>query len=181
MLRSLVSLASALFVGACGASTVPATDAPPATGTAPDPTRRPAPRDPAAVAAPPPPAAPTAADTLYRPASETDGDRSAVLVRDLDELGETPVGMTAVGVRLRYGVPDADETYTLGQDWPGGELRVEVYNTTRERQARGETVRVREMTWRLPHGWIRKVWVHDAPDGWRVADGVEWAADRVDF
>ncbi len=40
---------------------------------------------------------------------------------------------------------------------------------------------VRESRWQLPNGWLRKVWLHDAPGGWAVADGVEWASGRLNF
>ena len=181
----LYTLALVALLPACG-STPPAPEAPaPPDGSASiateDLPRRPTAADQASIVFPSHSRVWTASDSLYRPASETDGDRDAVLVRDLDELGETPVGMADDAVHLRYSTPHTDSVYTLGQDFPGGELRVEVFNTTRERQARGETVRVRELTWLLPNNWIRKVWLHDTPGGWVVADGVEWASDRLNF
>jgi hypothetical protein len=81
-------------------------------------------------------------------------------------------GQTLEAVIAQLGPPDRQLEYRLA-DSPGGEFRVELYNTYPPDDPKAAQARIKELQWRRARYRVA-VWLHEVDGGWVVLDTCRW-------
>jgi hypothetical protein len=95
------------------------------------------------------------------------------------DVGHDPVerlghlnGKQLRAVLAELGEPDRQLEYTMGES-PGGEFRVELYNTYPPNDPKARQARIRELQWHRARYSIA-VWLHQINGEWVILDTCRW-------
>jgi hypothetical protein len=74
---------------------------------------------------------------------------------------------------MRYlGPPDSTLDYTM-ETSPGGEFRIELFNTYPRNDPKTAQVKIKELQWHYPRYSIA-IWLHQVDGEWIVLDTCRW-------
>lgn len=81
-------------------------------------------------------------------------------------------GKSREAVVAELGEPDCQLDYTMANS-PGGEFRVELYNTYPPGDPKGSQARIQELQWHRARYYIA-VWLHQVNGEWVVLNALRW-------